>query len=302
MITVLGEALVDIVTSSKGTESHAGGSPFNVAVGLGRLDCPVRFIGRWGSDAHGALIDAALADARVEPVLAPTEEPTSTATATIGPTGAADYEFDIRWSLPDLSRFLPEDDDAALVHTGSIATVLPPGKDEVLRFVEAARPAATISFDPNVRPSLTADRDAARRDVERYVALADIVKASDEDLEWLYPGVDPLESARRWAEGAPAVVVVTRGEKGPWAVCAAGETSVPAPRVKVADTVGAGDSFMSGLLCAVRDAGLAGPGRRGDLNGIGTQELETLLAFAARCAAITVGRSGARPPSRAELA
>jgi fructokinase len=138
------------------------------------------------------------------------------------------------------------------------------------------------------------------------VALADIVKASDEDLEWLYPGDDPLDSARRWlarggSEG-PAMVVVTRGGKGPWGINAAGEAQFAAPEINVADTVGAGDSFMAALLSGVVDLGLDGAQNRKALRELSAENLRDLLAHASRAAAVTVSRAGANPPTRAELA
>ena len=149
------------------------------------------------------------------------------------------------------------------------------------------------------------DRDYARRQAERFVVLSDVVKASDEDLEWLYPGVDPLESARRWlslggTEG-PALVVVTRGARGPWGITAIGETQVPAPSVTVVDTVGAGDSFMAGLLSAIVDRGLDGAQNRGALRAMPAETLAAIMDHATRAAAVTVSRAGANPPTRAEL-
>ncbi len=192
-----------------------------------------------------------------------------------------------------------------LLHTGSIATMLAPGATAVLAAVEYAHPRATISFDPNCRPSIITDVDYARRQAEKFASLADVVKASDEDLEWLYPGVDPLDSARRWlslggTEG-PAMVVVTRGAAGPWGITAAGEAAYPAPRVEVADTVGAGDSFMAALLSGIVDRGLDGAQNRKDLRELPAEGLAELLAHASRAAAVTVSRPGANPPTRAEL-
>jgi fructokinase len=306
MLTVIGEALVDVVQRSSGTQAHVGGSPLNVAVGLARLDHPVQFIGRYGRDAYGESVAAHLKSSSVLLPVGPDELPTSVASALIDDDGAATYTFDLAWQLPGLADRLPFMlQGSTLLHTGSIATMLAPGAAEVLAAVEHAHPLTTVSFDPNCRPSIITDADYARAQVEKFVALADVVKASDEDLEWLYPGVDPLDSARRWlafggSEG-PALVVVTRGAAGPWAVNAAGETHVPAPPVKVADTVGAGDSFMAALLSGVVDRGLNGAQNRTELRALSTGSLRELLAHAAAAAAVTVSRAGANPPTRAEL-
>ena len=306
MLTVIGEGLVDVVQRSSGIEAHVGGSPLNVAVGLARLGHPVQFVGRYGRDAYGESVAAHLRASSVMLPQAPDGLPTSVATALVDDDGAATYTFDLAWELPGLGERLPFMlQGTTLLHTGSIATMLAPGAAEVLAAVEHAHPASTISFDPNCRPSIIADADYARRQAEKFVTLSDIVKASDEDLAWLYPGVDPLESARRWlklggAEG-PAVVVVTRGGAGPWGITAAGEAEFAAPRVEVADTVGAGDSFMAALLSGVVDRGLDGAQNRADLRALPAEGLRALLAHASRAAAVTVSRAGANPPSRAEL-
>lgn len=306
MLTVIGEALVDVVQRSSGVAAHVGGSPLNVAVGLARLDHAVQFVGRFGKDTYGDSIAAHLRSSSVMVPLPPDENPTSVATALIDDDGAASYTFDLTWELPGLAARLPFMlQGTSLLHTGSIATMLEPGAGEVLAAVEHAHPNATISFDPNCRPGIIKDRDYARAQVERFVALSDVVKASDEDLEWLYPGVDVLESARRWlrlgGSAGPAIVVVTRGAAGPWGVTATGEAQVDAPKVEVADTVGAGDSFMAALLSGIVDRGLAGAQNRDELHAMPAEVLEGILNHAARAAAITVSRPGANPPTRAEL-
>ncbi|MCA4133177.1 carbohydrate kinase [Arthrobacter sp. M4] len=307
MLTVIGEGLVDVVQRSTGIEAHVGGSPLNVAVGLARLDHAVQFIGRYGRDPYGDSVAAHLRSSSVLVPLPPDDKPTSVATALINDDGAATYTFDLLWELPGLKDRLPFMlQGATLLHTGSIATMLEPGADTVLAAVEHAHPSATVSFDPNCRPTIITDRDYARRQTERFVKLADVVKASDEDLAWLYPGVDVLESARRWfaiggPDDGPAVVVVTRGSEGPWGITAAGEAHVPAPKVAVADTVGAGDSFMAGLLSGLVDRGLVGGQYRHSLRSMPAEVLEALLRHAARAAAITVSRPGANPPTRAEM-
>lgn len=306
MLTVIGEGLVDVVQRSSGIEAHVGGSPLNVAVGLARLGHPVQFIGRYGRDAYGESVAAHLKASSVMLPQAPDGLPTSVATALVDDDGAATYTFDLAWELPGLAERLPFMlQGTTLLHTGSIATMLAPGAADVLAAVEHSHPSATISFDPNCRPSIITDADYARRQAEKFVTLSDIVKASDEDLAWLYPGVDVLDSARRWlslggAEG-PAMVVVTRGATGPWGITAAGEAEFAAPRVEVADTVGAGDSFMAALLSGVVDRGLAGAQNRADLRALPAEDLTALLAHAARAAAVTVSRPGANPPTRAEL-
>ncbi len=298
-VLVVGEALVDIVL--RGDEppvEHPGGSPANVALGLGRLGRRVSLLSRIGDDDRGRRVEGHLARSGV--TLAPgtlTPGRTSTATARLDASGAATYDFDIDWHLPDA---VPP--PARALHTGSIAAVLAPGGDAVLDLVRRARGTCTVSYDPNARPALMGDPAATRARVEQFVAAADVVKVSDEDVAWLAPGADPLDVARDWLGLGPAMVVVTRGGDGAAAVCAAGVVEVAAPRVEVVDTVGAGDAFMAGLLDALAAADLLGVERREALHAVDVARLEAAARRATRVAALTCARPGADPPTRQELA
>lgn len=303
MLTVIGEALIDeVVSDSSAARAHVGGSPMNVAVGLARLGHPVQFLGRFGQDRYGSMIERHLRSNSVLVPLPADEAPTGVATAVLDSAGAATYTFDLEWSLPDLAARLPVLlEGTTLLHTGSIAAMLAPGAADVAAAVQRAHPRATISYDPNCRPAIIKDREFARAQAEKFVALSDIVKASDEDLEWLYPERTIAESARAWLAMGPAMVVVTRGGDGPWGVTAEGEAAARVPRVDVVDTVGAGDSFMAALLGAVVDRELDGSGRREALRRLPRSEFQSILTYAARAAAITVSRAGANPPSRREM-
>jgi len=299
-ILVVGEALVDIVLSRDGASTeHPGGSPANVALGLARLGRRARLLTRIGDDARGGTVRAHLEGSGVQ--LEPgsvVAGPTSTAAATIDAAGVASYEFAIDWALPaavELGR-------ATALHTGSIAAFLPPGGDAVVALLERAAGSVTISYDPNARPRLMGDPVTALARVERIVRLADVVKVSDEDLAWLTPGHDPVEVAARWLAQGPALVVVTRGGAGSSAVARSGRVDLPVPTVDVVDTVGAGDAFMSGLIDHLAGAGLLGAGRRDALRAATSDDVAAMLAHASRIAAITCGRAGADPPTRAELA
>jgi len=298
---VVGEALVDIVERPGDEPSaHPGGSPANVAVALARLGRDVELVSWFGADAHGSLLRShlELEEVRLSAASARASR-TSTARARLDESGAATYIFDLEWAPPEPDPAL----QPLVLHTGSIAAVLEPGARTVTQTIARHRSGATVSYDPNIRPDLMPDRDATRTAVERLVSQADVVKASDEDLAWMYPQEDPFAVARRWLASGPAVVVVTRGAEGAWAVTAAGDELVAEPHpADVVDTVGAGDSFTAGLLDGLWAAGLLGGARREALRRLDAATLQRVLVHAARIAAITVSRAGANPPTRAELA
>jgi fructokinase len=265
-----------------------GGSPANVAVTLGRLGLPVRLITQLADDGAGSDVRAWLAASGVEVCATPPAGGrTSTATARLDPNGAASYDFDLHWSIDT-----PALGDPDAVHVGSVAALLPPGADTVERIVATAA-GALISYDPNIRPALIDDPTDARKRVERLVAAAGVVKASEEDLDFLYPHDPPERVARRWLAAGPRLIVVTLGDRGAWAVTADGDVQVPAAKAAVVDTVGAGDTFMGTLIAEL--LALGGPGR------LDSRAVDRILARCAANAAVTVSRPGADPPWAAEL-
>jgi fructokinase len=289
---VVGEALVDVVVTGDGEVRQApGGSPLNVAVGLSRLGVDTLLVTRYGDDAPGLLVAEHLSSSAVavdESSLVPGSR-TSTATAHLDVAGAATYTFDLGWELED-ARLPP---DAVAVHTGSLGAALRPGRDAVLRLLdEAAAAGLPVSFDPNARPSLTPDAEAAARDVLECSRHAHVVKLSDEDLAFLWPGRDAADLAAQLLAGPTELVVVTTGGEGATAYSRTASIHVAGRRVDVVDTVGAGDSFMSALLAVVLEHGLA------DLD---EARLAAYVEAANEAAAITVSRRGADPPRRDEL-
>lgn len=303
-VLVVGEALVDIVIDSQGVvlAEHPGGSPANVALGLGRLGRRVSLLTRVGDDERGrSIVDHLRAsDVRLtEGSLV--DDATSTAAARLNADGVASYDFDIDWRLPEGVQELLDANPATALHTGSIAAFLAPGGNSVLDLVRAARGRTTVSYDPNARPRLMGDADLARERVERFVALCDLVKVSDEDLDWLCPGEDVEQVAARWLAAGPAIVVVTRGGNGAVALCRSGRAEVAGRPITVVDTVGAGDSFTSGLLDHLAGVGLLGADRLEALRAIDVGEVEAMMAHAVRISAITCQRAGADPPRRDEL-
>jgi fructokinase len=233
-----------------------------------------------------------------------TEDLTTLAFASLDPAGRASYDFyvegtaDWGWTAGDLAS-LPS--SALAVHAGSMAAFLQPGADAILGACERERSEGSrvVSFDPNVRPALVGDRADAVDRVERFVRASHVVKASDEDLAWLYPQTDSIDALERWASLGPSLVVMTRGPDGCLAYLADGDAvAMPGMRVEVVDTIGAGDSFESGLLSGIADAGLLDPAR---LAAIDADTVRTVLDRAVTLSAMTCQRVGANPPTRAEL-
>ena len=297
---VIGEALVDIVHDASGmTSEHPGGSPANVALGLARLGRDTELATWLGHDPRGHTVLDHLRASKVQVVPGSDgAERTSTAAATLDADGAATYTFDLLWNVPEVHL----DTDLTVLHVGSIGATLRPGADAVAEIALAAREYATISYDVNARPSIMGEPAEAETLIERVAARSDVIKVSDEDFRWLYSHLDPLDTAREWAQQGPALVVVTGGAKGSTAFTSSGlEVTVAAPSVAVVDTVGAGDSYMSGLIDALWTADLLGADRREKLHSISEQELRAAMTWAGRVAAITVGRPGADPPTRHEL-
>ena len=301
---VIGEALSDIVEHGgpvEGSAEHVGGSPLNVAVGLARLGRDVDFLTHIGEDEPGRRIADYVKSSGAQLVRGSTSASrTPTAVATIADDGSAVYTFDLEWRLSGTPEVAPP----LFVHTGSIAAVREPGCLAVAALLDAYRLSATVTFDPNVRPSLVGDRDLARERITRIVERSDVVKASAEDLSWIDPDHEPEWTARTWlADGnqGPGIVVLTMGDRGALAFCPAGEVRVAARPVQVVDTVGAGDGFMVGLLDALWGLDLLGAGRRPALRQIGLDALTAALEWASLSSALTIGRAGADLPDRATL-
>ncbi|MGO2048812.1 carbohydrate kinase family protein [Brachybacterium tyrofermentans] len=295
-VLVVGEALTDVVIGADGAEeARPGGSPANIAVGLARLGVATDLLCRIGPDAYGDELRSHLEQAGVGlvPAISAGLDRTSTAVARIGPDGAAIYSFDIDWDPGPISV-----GEVRALHTGSLAMVLEPGASEVSAALSAATPSTLVSLDPNIRPSLCLPRDEALARFEVAIGRAHLVKMSDEDLEWLYPGASPGEVAARMHGAGVRLFVVTLGACGCFLSTAEWSGRMPAEPTSMVDTIGAGDAFMSGLLYAVLSKDGDESVRTGDLR---RRTVEGWARIALRSAALTVGRHGAQPPHLAEL-
>jgi fructokinase len=288
-VVVVGEAIIDIIDTAAGPVEFPGGSGMNVAFGLGRLGVSTAFLTALGRDERSRTIQRHMDTAGVR--LLPGAEHldrTSTARALLDSSGSAEYEFDFEWNLPQISpTFLPK-----VLHTGSLASFMEPGATQVLSLLEHFSRRCLITYDPNIRPTLLNSQTEALRTFEHTVALATVVKLSTDDAQWLYPRTSPHDVARRLLDLGTGLAVITDGASGSYLRSNAAEIEVPAPPVLVKDTVGAGDSYMSSLI-----AGLI----EDPEDDFGYGKLSRLGTASSLAAAITVGRHGANPPTRAEL-
>lgn len=300
-IVVAGEALFDLVPSDGRTlAAHPGGGPYNTARTIARLGRQVAFLGRISTDRLGSsLLGELERDGVLTSSVVPTDDPTTLALAEMDGSGVATYRF--YTSGTAAGGLSPEDAISALpervvaLHLGTLGLVLEPtatALEAVLRTVDEH---AVVMLDPNVRSQLIAEPDVYRRRLTRLLGRADVVKVSDKDLEWLDPGADLVDAARRLLDDGPPVALVTQGASGALVVTAVSSTFVPAVPVEVVDTIGAGDAFGGGFLAWWHESGLG----RAQL-----EDDEAVLAgtrFACEVAARTCARAGALPPLRSEL-
>jgi fructokinase len=310
VVEVVGEVVVDLVADDEGRLVPVpGGSPANVALALARMGTPVQLHARFGHDALGRRCREHLSRNGVGLAHAvDATEPSTLALATLDDSGAARYDFwttgtsDWQWHDSELAVLpLP---NAVAVHTGSLASWMPPGRGPVLEAVRTAAAAGevTLSYDPNVRAALMGPPERARELVEAYVRLVHVVKASDEDTAFLYPDLGTDEVLKRWHHLGAALAVVTTGDEGSRATVTGGAEAVAVPpSVAVVDTVGAGDTFMGALLAALDHRGLLGAGPRERISSLDHDSLAEVLGWAAAAAAVTCSRQGCDPPTRQEV-
>jgi len=309
-VAVAGEALVDFVPAGEPGLFRAapGGSPANVAVGLARLGVPTRLLARIADDLLGHRLRAHLDANRVDlSLVVRAAEPTSLAIVAVGPDGVVEYDFrvegtaDWQWRDHELDGAL--DGPVVALHAGSLALTMAPGADVLQRLLARAGQAMTVSYDPNCRPLLMGSPGAVLGRIETLVGLADVVKASADDLAWLLPDRPPEQVAEAWLAKGPSLVVITLGPAGLVAASRqAGVLRRPGRAVEVVDTVGAGDTCMAALLAGLHRRGLLGAGRRADLQAVDAPTVSGLADEAVLAAAITCTRPGADPPTAAELA
>ena len=275
-----------------------GGGPANTAKALARLGHDVRFIDGISTDSYGVAARKELERDEVKLDLAHfSDKPTCTAEVSLADDGSASYKFMIDGTatfdfaldwLPDPSKYQP-----SVLHIGTLVTIIEPSASVLYDWALNVAEFAPIVFDPNVRPSVMGDHDLYEAAVEKWAAISSVIKVSDDDLAWLFPGQSVESIAQRWVQDGAALVVVTRGANGVIGFTEHGSEEVPGVKIDVVDTVGAGDTVGAIIVEAmVRDGILS-------LQGVG---LKQVLARAATAAAITCSRAGAQPPYKHELA
>lgn len=306
MILCCGEALIDMLPRrSEAGEPvfapHSGGAVFNTAVALGRLGVPVSFFTGLSTDFFGDQLKAALEASKVDlRHVRFSDRPTTLAFVKLD-GGQASYAF---FDENSAGRMLTEadlpapDDGIQALHFSCISLIPEPcgSTYEALMRREHAR--RVTMLDPNLRPAFVEDRDKHLARMYRMIAMADIVKLSDEDIRWFDENGSHDEIAARWLGMGPKLVVITAGAKGAEGYMRGGKITVPAPRVEVVDTVGAGDTFNAGILASLHEQGLL---TKPAIASLTLDQAETALRLAAAAAAVTVSRAGANPPWRAEL-
>lgn len=302
MIVVGGEALIDMTPLSCGAEHgyvpRFGGSPYNVAIALGRLGVPVAFLGRLSQDFFGQRLLAHLTANGVDiRYLRVGAEPSTLAFVSLSAGCEAQYAFwtensaDRNVTLMDLPAVF--DGPIQAFHFGSFSLMLEPVATTLERLRDRERASRVVCLDPNVRPALIGDSEAYRTRIEAWVHQADIVKVSQQDLAWLCPD-DPIEAiARRWLRTGPSLVVVTAGAEGAVGFTRADFVESSTPQVQVVDTVGAGDAFSAAMLAWLLRQERLNRERLADLSA---NDLGELLSFANRVSAIACTRAGADPP------
>ena len=307
-VAVIGEAIIDLVPGDQPRTFHAvpGGSPYNVAIGLTRLGHQTTLMARLADTAFGRLLREHARAESLGLVAAPlAAEPATLAVVSLDAAAQASYDFyvqgtaDWQWTAEEIGR-APE--GTAVLHFGSLASWTPPGDARILELAQRMRGRGDVllSYDPNVRPGLLTDHRHGQRMIERAIRLAHLVKASADDIAWLYPGQSPAEVARQWLRLGATVVVITRSADGADAFTADGSSvHRPARDITVVDTVGAGDSFTAGLIASLIRRDRYAPA---DLARCPADQLSAALDDAILVAALTCQRRGNDPPTMAEVA
>ena len=296
-VWVVGEVLIDLLPEGSDRKPVVGGGPANTAKALAKLGIDTQFIDEISTDGYGQMVKDELVSAGLKlDYVKYSDKPTCLAIVSLSNSGSATYDFLIEntATFDFTSEWLPnpQTERPSLLHIGTLATVIEPGASALFDWAQSVAKVAPIVFDPNIRPAVISDRKQYVDQVDRWVAISSAVKVSDEDIRWLYPSLEIEQVVNNWLTKGPSLIVVTYSDKGLTGYRLGEKVSIDAVKVKVADTVGAGDTVGAILVEAIFKDGLD------ILTGA---RLETMLKRAAKAAAITVSRVGANPPTSEEL-
>ena len=319
MIVVIGEALIDLIEdkSTAGRyQAVVGGANANVAIALARAGAKQQLLARISSDAFGQKIRQRLVDNNVGLDYAiAANEPTSVAIASIGSSGGASYSFyventaDWGWNNNELpTQQTMEEIGATALQFGCLTMAMPPGNAVVEAWAKEYfdKDLLSLSHDVNVRPALGFDRDSERIRVERVNSFSHLIKASDDDINWLYglePGSNVDQIAWDWIGDSSKIVFVTRGGDGA-SIYRNNKTKldVASRKVKVQDSVGAGDTFCANTLAQLQQLGALGPGAFERLAALTDKQLVEIARVSSIAASMACEKTGAEPPTDSELA
>ncbi|MBZ9674751.1 carbohydrate kinase family protein [Mesorhizobium sp. ES1-1] len=307
MILCCGEALIDMLprTTTNGEPAFApyvGGAVFNTAIALGRLGAPASFFSGLSSDLFGGELRDALGASKVSSTYAHTSsQPTTLAFVRLD-NGQATYTF---YDENTAGRLLTTDDlpelgdeiDAMLF--GAISLISEPAGSAYEAFMKREHEKRVMMLDPNIRPNFIPDKARHLRRIRTLMAMADIVKLSDEDLLWFGEAGTHEDVIRNWLDRGPKLIVVTHGSEGAVGYSKHHAVTVMPDQVEVVDTVGAGDTFNAGILASLHEQGLL---TKAAIGGLSQDAIRKALTLGAKAAAVTVSRAGANPPWRHEIA
>ena len=296
-VWVVGEVLIDLIPAKADRKPIVGGGPANTAKALAKLGIDTQFIDGISSDEYGQMAKNEIVASGVKlDYVKFSDKPTCLAIVSLSDLGSATYEFVIEntATFDFTSEWLPnlQIERPLLLHIGTLVTAIEPGASVLFEWAQSVAKVAPVVFDPNVRPAVISDRKQYVDQVERWVEISSAIKVSVEDIHWLYPSLDIEQVVNNWLTKGPSLIVVTYGDKGLAGYRVGEMVSVEAVKVKVADTVGAGDTVGAILVEAIVEDGLD------TLSGV---RLEMMLKRAVKAAAITVSRAGANPPSKEEI-
>ncbi|TPM37543.1 carbohydrate kinase [Mesorhizobium sp. B2-3-4] len=306
MILCCGEALIDMLprTTTQGESAFApyvGGAVFNSAIALGRLGAPAGFFSGLSSDLFGGQFRDALGASKVSSTYAHTSpRPTTLAFVRLN-NGQATYTF---YDENTAGRLLTVEDlpqlggEIEAMLFGAISLISEPAGSAYEEFMRREHQSRVMMLDPNIRPNFIPDKAKHLRRIRAMMAMADIVKLSDEDLDWFGEAGSHEDVVRNWLDRGPKLIVVTHGSEGAVGYSKQHRVTVMPEKVKVVDTVGAGDTFNAGILASLHEQGLL---TKTAISSLSEDAIHKALALGAKAAAVTVSRAGANPPWRHEI-